>query len=69
VLRAYGLLNKERATDANKVRKIRNEYLHFLSKDYSKIEKDAEEAYKASFRLVKDLVDLPVGKEGKIVIP
>jgi len=69
VLCVYGLLNKKLASDANKVRKIRNEYLHSLSKDYSKIEEDAVEAYKASFRLIKSLVDLPVGNEGKIVIP
>ena len=69
VLLAYGLLNKKLAGDANKVRKIRNGYLHFLSKDYSRIEEDAEDAYKASFRLIKSLVDLPIGNEGKIVIP
>jgi hypothetical protein len=69
VLLAYGLLNEKLAGDANKVRKIRNGYLHSLSKDYSRIEKDAEDAYKASFRLIKSLVDLPIGNEGKIVIP
>lgn len=68
VLCVYGLLNKKLASDANKVRKIRNEYLHSLRKDYSKIDKDSEDAYKASFRLIKSLVDLPIG-EGKIVIP
>ena len=63
------LLSEELAKDADAVRKIRRQYLHFLSKSYGKIEKDAEDAYKASFRLVKSLVDLPVGKGGKIVIP
>ncbi len=69
VLCVYGLLNRKLASDANKVRKIRNEYLHSLRKDYSKIDKDSVEAYKASFRLIKSLVDLPIGNEGKIVIP
>jgi len=69
VLCVYGLLNKKLAGDADKVRKIRNEYLHSLSKDYSGIDEDAIDAYKSSFRLIKSLVDLPVGNEGKIVIP
>lgn len=69
VLYTVELLSKELKKDAEAVRKIRRQYLHFLSKSYSRIEKDAEDAYKASFRLVKSLVDLPVGKEGKIVIP
>jgi hypothetical protein len=63
------LLNEELKTDANAVQEIRRQYLHFLSKSYSRIEKDAEDAYKASFRLIKSLVDLPIGNEGKIVIP
>ena len=62
-------LDEELAKDANAVQKIRRQYLHFLSKSYSRIEKDAEDAYKASFRLIKSLVDLPISNEGKIVIP
>ncbi len=50
-------------------KRFRRQYLHFLSKSYSRIEKDAEDAYKASFRVIKSLVDLPIGNEGKIVIP
>ncbi len=69
MLLAYGLLNKKLAGDADKVRKIRNKYLHSLSKDYSNIEEDSIEAYKASFRLIKSLVDLPIGDGGRIVIP
>jgi len=68
-LREVKFLDEELAKDADAVRKIRRQYLHFLSKSYSRIEKDAGEAYKASFRLIKSLVDLPVGNEGKIVIP
>ena len=69
VLCEVELLSEELARDADAVRKIRRQYLHFLSKSYSRIEKDAEDAYKASFRLIKSLVDLPIGNEGKIVIP
>ena len=68
-LREAKLLGEELAKDADAVRKIRRQYLHFLSKSYSRIEKDAEDAYKASFRVIKSLVDLPIGNEGKIVIP
>lgn len=64
-----GLLPRELANDADAVRKIRRQYLHFLSKSYSRIEKDAKDAYEKSFRLTKSLVDLPVGDDGKIVIP
>ena len=69
VLYNVKLLSEELKKDADAVRKIRRQYLHFLSKSYSRIKKDAEDAYKGSFRLVKSLVDLPVGREGKIVIP
>ena len=62
-------LGEELAKDADTVRKIRRQYLHFLSKSYSRIEKDAEDAYKASFSVVKSLVDLPISNEGKIIIP
>lgn len=68
VLCEFELLSEELARDADAVRKIRRQYLHFLSKSYSRIEKDAEDAYKASFRLIKSLVDLPIG-DGKFVIP
>ncbi len=68
-LREAKFLGEELAKDADAVRKIRRQYLHFLSKSYSRIEKDAEDAYKASFRVVKSLVDLPISNEGKIVIP
>ncbi|GAI40203.1 unnamed protein product, partial [marine sediment metagenome] len=69
VLYEIELLSGELAKDADAVRKIRRQYLHFLSKSYSRIEKDAEDAYKASFQLIKSLVDLPVGNDGKLIIP
>ena len=68
-LREAKSLDEELAKDADAVRKIRRQYLHFLSKSYSRIEKDAEDAYKASFRVVKSLVDLPISNEGKVLIP
>ena len=51
------------------VRKIRNEYLHLLEKDYSKIEDDAFESYEASFHVVKSLVAIPLADKGKFQIP
>ena len=68
VLRKFTLLSEEMARDAEAVLKIRKQYLHFLSKSYSRIEKDAEDAYKASFRIIKSLVDLPIG-DGRFIIP
>lgn len=69
VLSAYGLLSEELVKDANLVKKIRRCYLHFLSKDYSKIEKEAEDAYKASLRFTKSIVDLPIGNGGTVTMP
>jgi hypothetical protein len=63
------VITKELARDANCVREIRREYLHFLSKDYSRIEEDAYKAYIAVFRVIKALVGLPLGDQGKLVIP
>jgi len=68
-LREAKFLGEQLVKDADSVRKIRRQYLHFLSKSYSRIKKDAEDAYKASFRVVKSLVDLPISNEGKVLIP
>mgnify|MGYP000666252137 CR=1 FL=1 len=65
----YKLLSEDIAKDANLVKKIRNDYLHSLSKDYNKIDEDAEAAYKASCRFTKILTDLPIGKGGTVTIP
>jgi hypothetical protein len=69
ILSAFKLLSEGLAKDANRVREIRRGYLHFLSKDYSEIEKDSEDAYKSSLRFIKSLADLPIGKGGTITIP
>lgn len=68
-LRNLGAITDELADNANTVRRIRRAYLHFLSKDYTKLEEDAYEAYKAAFRVIKPLVALPLGEQGKLVIP
>lgn len=64
-----GAISDKFAKDAHTVREIRRGYLHFLSKDYSKSEKDAYEVYTAAFRVIKPLVALPLGKKGKLVVP
>lgn len=69
VLLKLGAIPKELANDANNVRKIRREYLHFLSKDYANIEADAFNAYTSAFRVVNALVALPLAEEGKVAIP
>ena len=63
------LANEEFLLDAKMVQKIRRQYIHFLSKSYTRIQNDAEVVYKASFKLVKSLVDLPFGNDGRIIIP
>ncbi len=68
-LRKLGAIPEAFAEDANTVRKIRREYLHFLSKDYSSLEEDAYQAYRAAFRVTKSLVALPLGQQGKLAIP
>lgn len=63
-----GLLTEDLSKDANAVRNVRKKYLHFLTTSHSNIEKDAEGAYKATFRLIKSLVDLPISN-GRFTIP
>lgn len=68
-LRNFGAIPKEFADNDTAVREIRREYLHYLSKDCSRIEDDAYKAYTAAFRVVKPLVALPLGEKGKLAIP
>lgn len=65
----FYVISDERLSDANTVRKIRREYVHFLSKDYAKLEEDAYKTYKSAFRVIKSLVELPLGKSGGLAIP
>jgi len=60
ILSAFGLISDEFYENANKVRKIRNEYLHSLEMDYSNIEQDAEESYINTFKILKSIIDLPI---------
>jgi len=64
-----GVIPKTFAKDVDKVRTVRREYLHFLSKDYGDIEDDACECYSATCRAIKSLIGLPLGDKGKIRIP
>ena len=68
-LRKLGFIPDSMSKDAHTVRKIRREYLHFLNKDFAKLEEDAYLAYVAAFRVVKSLVELPLGDEGRLAIP
>lgn len=68
-LQKLGAIPNEFADDATTVREIRREYLHYLSKDYTRIEEDAYRTYTAAFRVVKSLVALPLGEQGKLAIP
>lgn len=68
-LKRIGAITERFAAEADAVRKIRREYIHFLTKDFANLEADAYEAYKATFNIVKPLVALPIGEKGKIAIP
>ena len=68
-LRKLGIISDSISKDAHTVRKIRREYLHFLNKDFAKLEEDAYLGYVAAFRVVKSLVELPLGDEGRLAIP
>jgi hypothetical protein len=68
-LRELGAITDEVAADANTVRRVRREYLHFLSKGYDRLEEDACEAYIAAFRVIRSLVALPFGEQGKLTMP
>ena len=69
VLRKLGAISAELASHADKVRELRAEYLHFLSKDYDQLDEDAYVAYVAAFHVIKAVVSLPLGDEGKLAIP
>ena len=68
ILAKQGTRLNQLVKDAHSVRRIRREYLHFLGKDYVRIQDDAEDAYKAAFRVVSALLALPVEK-GRILVP
>jgi hypothetical protein len=54
--------------EANKVRSVRREYLHLITKNTERIEQDAYDVYAAAFAVVKELVALPVA-EGGLSVP
>lgn len=67
-LRELEVITDAFADGAHRVRKIRNDYLHNLSKSYIHIEEDALTAYEESAQIVKATVGLPVDK-GSIIVP
>ncbi len=69
ILQELKAIPDQLAADANTAGEIRREYLHFLSKNYDRVEENAFEAYAATFRVVKPLVALPIGTEGAVVVP
>lgn len=63
-----GLLCESIFNNANTVKNIRREYLHFLSKDYSNLKSDAQNVYKSTHELVSDVVAFQPG-EGGVIVP
>ncbi len=52
ILEYYGVINKETASNLEKIRKIRNNYLHYWNKDHDSIENDAHQTYCATIESV-----------------
>ena len=65
VLSAYGLLTNEICHAFEKVRTIRRQYLHFLSKEHAAIASDAVEAFSATTSIVVSVIGQNIS-EGKI---
>ncbi len=68
VLEALGLWARGQVPKATDLRKMRNKYLHRLSADQTRIEKDALAAYRLALELAASTVSLPVG-DGGIAVP
>jgi hypothetical protein len=48
---------------------LRREYLHLLTKDFTKLEADAYAAYIRAYRIVDAVVGLPLGDKGALAVP
>ena len=68
VLEALGLWTTDQVSKATELRKIRNEYLHRLSSDQTRVEGKALTAYRLALELAASTVNLPVG-DGGIAVP
>jgi hypothetical protein len=69
ILRRLRAIPQQFAEDAYIVSRLRNEYLHSLTKEHTDIRGDARTAYGAAFRLVNQLVGLPLGEAGALTLP
>jgi len=56
VLGVQGLIEVTHKEVFDRLRAIRNKYLHFLSKDHKRLARDAKDAYKFAFELVRLLI-------------
>lgn len=52
ILKVYGLINDEAAAEFEKIRKIRNNYLHYWTKDHGQLENDALQVFVATIDAV-----------------
>ena len=67
-LRLLSLVNPSLLDQADVVRKLRREYLHFLEKSHKHLAQDAVSAYAAAFAVVSALVALPIANS-RLVVP
>lgn len=68
-LRKLGVISQDAADTANRIRCIRREYLHLLSKDFSELERDAESAYSDALSIVRMATGISVGEGGRGALP
>jgi hypothetical protein len=59
-----GAISGSAAGDLETVRKLRKDYMHFLSKSLSRAEDDASLAYACAARILKSLIGLPASGNG-----
>lgn len=67
VLQVYGAIDEEYAQLLEKIRKIRNNYLHFWSRDHEQIENDAYQAFDATIEVIKKTFPQEF-KNGKVIV-
>jgi hypothetical protein len=67
ILLSYNLINDEMKSHFDVIRKIRRQYLHLYSKDYTSLAPDAVKAFNASVAIVVEVIGQDI-KEGKIIL-
>lgn len=68
ILKKYGIIEPDRATDFDTIRETRRRYLHLWSHDHGRLQEDAEKCFHAATRLVREAIGPYDFEDGKIML-